>query len=159
VAETRFVSALNEELRSLGRTGHRQKFSAGEVIFSAGDPGDGLYLVELGRVQISAVVGNGQSRVLATIGAGDFFGEMAVLDDAPRSATAKADADTETFFLARNDLLGLLERRPHFALELIREFSLRMRALNQKYADEILQAERLAVVGRFAGTIVHDFKN
>ena len=158
-SETRFVGALNEELRALGRTGHRRRFLAGEVIFSAGDPGDGLYIVESGRVQISAVVGNGQSRVLATIGPGDFFGEMAVLDDAPRSATAQAEEETETYFLARGDLLGLLERRPQFALNLIREFSLRMRALNQKYADEILQAERLAVIGRFAGTIVHDFKN
>ena len=158
-SETRFVGALNEELRALGRTGHVRRFAAGEVVFKAGDAGDGLYLVEVGRVQVSAVVGNGQSRVLATIGVGDFFGEMAILDEAPRSATATAEVATEAFFLERGELLGLLERRPQFALNLIREFSLRMRALNQKYADEILQAERLAIVGRFAGTIVHDFKN
>jgi signal transduction histidine kinase len=158
-SETRFVGALNAELHALGRTGHLRKFRAGEIIFSAGDAGDGLYLVESGRVRISAVVGNGQSRVLAMIGSGDFFGEMAVLDDAPRSATATADVDTEAYFLARGDLTGLLERRPKFALELLPVFSLRMRALNQKYTDEVTQAERLAVVGRFAGTIVHDFKN
>lgn len=158
-SETRFVGALNDELRALGRTGHVRRFRDGEVIFSAGDAGDGFYLLELGSVQISAVVGNGQSRVLAVIRSGDFFGEMAVLDDAPRSATATAQGDTEAYFLSRGDLLNVLERRPQFALNLIREFSLRMRALNQKYADEILQAERLAVVGRFASTIVHDFKN
>jgi signal transduction histidine kinase len=158
-SETRFVGALNDELRALGRTGRVKKFNDGDVIFSAGDAGDGFYLVDSGRVQISAVIGNGQTRTLAVIGPGDFFGEMAVLDDAPRSATARAEGVTETYFLSRGDLLGVLERRPQFALNLIREFSLRMRALNQKYADEILQAERLAVVGRFAGTIVHDFKN
>ena len=158
-SETRFVGALNEELRALGRTGHVRRFAAGEVVFRAGDAGDGFYIVESGRVQISAVVGNGQSRVLATIGRGDYFGEMALLDDAPRSATAAAETVTDAYFLGRGDLLSLLEKRPQFALNLIREFSLRMRALNQKYADEILQAERLAVVGRFAGTIVHDFKN
>jgi signal transduction histidine kinase len=157
--ETRFVAALNDELRALGRTGHLRKFRAGEIIFSAGDAGDGLFLVESGSVRISAVVGNGQSRVLAMIGSGDFFGEMAVLDDAPRSATATAEVDTEAYFLARGDLMGLLERRPKFALEILPVFSLRMRALNQKYTDEVTQAERLAVVGRFAGTIVHDFKN
>ncbi len=157
--EKRFAAALNEELLALGRTGHVRRFRTGETIFSAGDAGDGFYLVDAGRVQISAVVGNGESRVLATIGAGDFFGEMAVLDDAPRSATARAEEDTEAFFLSRDEFLRLIERRPQFALNLIREFSGRMRALNQKYADEILQAERLAVVGRFAGTIVHDFKN
>lgn len=157
--EKRFTDALNDELRALGRTGHVRRFRANEVIFSAGDVGDGFYLLEVGRVQISAVVGNGESRLLASIGPGDFFGEMAVLDDAPRSATAKAEIETEAFFLGREEFLRLLERRPQFALNLIREFSARMRALNQKYADEILQAERLAVVGRFAGTIVHDFKN
>lgn len=158
-SETRFVGALNEELRALGRTGQIRRFAAGELIFKAGDAGDGFYIVDRGRVQISAVVGNGQSRVLAMIGPGDYFGEMALLDEAPRSATATAEIDTEAHFLPRSELLGILEKRPQFALNLIREFSLRMRALNQKYADEILQAERLAVVGRFAGTIVHDFKN
>jgi signal transduction histidine kinase len=158
-SETRFVGALNEQLRALGRTGHRRRFAAGEVVFTAGDPGDGLYIVELGRVQISAVVGNGQSRVLATIGEGDFFGEMAALDDAPRSATATAVDETETFFLVRAEFLNLLASNPQLAFALVHEFSLRMRAFNQKYSDEMLQAERLAVVGRFARTIVHDFKN
>ncbi len=157
--EPRFTGLLGEELRQLGNTGRVRKFSAGEVIFSAGDPGDGFYVVESGRVRISAVVGNDQTRVLATIGAGDFFGEMAVLDDAPRSATAHAEEETEAFFMSRAELLALIERKPGLALNLIREFSGRMRTLNQKYADEILQAERLAVIGRFAGTIVHDFKN
>ena len=157
--ETRFVGALNEELRTLGRTGHVRRFAAGEVIFKAGDAGDGLYIVETGRVLISVVVGNNQLRVIATIGAGDYFGEMAILDDAPRSATATAEVDTEMYFLTRGELLPLLEQRPQFALHLAREFSSRLRAFDQKYTVEISQAERLAVVGRFAGTIVHDFKN
>lgn len=68
--EPRFTGLLGEELRQLGNTG---------------------------RVRISAVVGNDQTRVLAMIGAGYFFGEMAVLDDAPRSATAHAEEETEAF--------------------------------------------------------------
>ena len=157
--EPRFVGVLNEELRSLGRAAHVRRFRAGEIIFSAGDAGDGLYLINSGRVQISAVVGNGESRVLATIGADDYFGEMAVIDHAPRSATARAEGETAAIFLSHEEFLGLLEHRPQLALSLAREFSARIRALDQKYADEVLQAERLAVVGRFAGTIVHDFKN
>jgi signal transduction histidine kinase len=150
---------LRSELKDLHQSGEPRQFPAGSVIFSAGDPGDGFYVIENGRVQITANLATGDSRALATIGEGDFFGEMAVLDDAPRSATARADVDTKATFFSRATLLQLLDQRPRLALNLIREFSNRMRTLNQKYLDEIIQAERLAVIGRFAGTIVHDFKN
>lgn len=150
---------LSAELRDLRSEGDASAFRAGEVIFNAGEPGDGFYLVESGRVSISAVVGGNAPRTLASIGPNDYFGEMAVLDDAPRSATATAEVDTTVLFIRREKLLELLERRPQFALTLIREFSARMRALNARYLDEILQAERLAAIGQFAGTIVHDFKN
>ncbi len=155
----RFGGVLSDELHALEAEGHVRNFAANEVIFSAGDPGDGFYVVESGMVRISAVVGRNEPRVLARIGPGDFFGEMAVVDDAPRSATATTEVETRAFFLGRDKLLRLLEQRPNLALNIIREFSGRMRSLNQKYVDEIVQAERLAVIGRFAGTIVHDFKN
>jgi signal transduction histidine kinase len=155
----RSSDGLNDAWRDLVSGGELRAFPAGAVIFAAGDPGDGFYVVESGAVRIEAVVGQNESRGLATIGVGDFFGEMAVLDDAPRSATATAEVDTTVRFVERDRLLQLLDRQPQLALTLIREFSLRMRALNQKYVDEIIHAERLAAVGRFAGTIVHDFKN
>jgi signal transduction histidine kinase len=154
-----FYGLLHEELQSLHQVGQVRKFPANAVIFSAGEPGDGFYVIGTGTVQISAKVGVQESRVLATIGPGDFFGEMAVLDDGPRSATARAEVDTEVTFFSREEMLNLLDRRPRLALNLVREFSSRMRALNQKYVAEVIQAEQLAVIGRFAGTIVHDFKN
>jgi signal transduction histidine kinase len=150
---------LSAEFQALAPAAKPRAFSPGQIIFRAGDTGDGCYLVVSGRVQISATVGSGESRVLATISAGDFFGEMAVVDDAPRSATATAEIFTRTLFIERRKLLALLERRPGLALRLIREFSARMRNLNQKYLEEVVQAERFAVVGRFAAGIVHDFKN
>ena len=159
LSEKLFGGMLGEELQAVEQAGQIRTFRAGDTIFSAGDPGDGFYVVDTGLVLISAVVGNNAPRPLATIGPGDFFGEMAVLDDGPRSAAARAETDTTTYFLSREQLLQLLDRRPRLALNLIREFSNRMRALNQKYVDEIIQAERLAIVGRFAGGIVHDFKN
>jgi signal transduction histidine kinase len=155
----RFAGVLIKELRALESDDHVRYFKAGEVIFSAGDPGNGFYIVESGEVRILAAVDEGEPRTLAMIGAGDFFGEMAVVDDSPRSATAIAETDAKTYFLEPEKLLQLLEDRPQLALPIVREFSVRMRAVNQKYVDEVIQAERLAVIGRFAGTIVHDFKN
>jgi len=146
---------LPEELQAIAPEGTPREFERGQVIFSAGDVGDGFYVVESGQVRISAVIGEGEPRILAMIGPGDFFGEMAVVDDAPRSATATAEVATHAIFVERDKLLELLAHRPQLALNLIRKFSKRIRALNQKYLD----ATRLAVIGRFAGTIVHDFKN
>ena len=109
--DKRFAGLLNEELQALEHTAKRRRFKAGETIFRAGDPGDGFYLVESGRVIISAVVG-AESRPLATVNAGEFFGEMALLDDAPRSATATAEVDTRAFCIGREELLALLEQKP-----------------------------------------------
>jgi signal transduction histidine kinase len=84
---------------------------------------------------------------------------MAVLDSESRSATATADKDTRLYFIPRMQLLNLLEQSPKLAISLVREFSLRMREVNRQYIREVLQAERLTLVGRFARSIVHDFKN
>ncbi|WP_158277303.1 ATP-binding protein [Opitutus sp. ER46] len=154
-----FACAIRAELEALHRAGEPREFAAGQVIFTAGDPGDGVYVVDSGQVQIVAPFAGSEPRVLATISAGDFFGEMAILDDAPRSATARAETATRATFVSRAELLNLLDRQPRLALNLIREFSGRIRALNHKYVDEIIQSERLALIGRFAATIVHDFKN
>ncbi len=157
--EQRFAPLLRAELSAAEYASHIRAFRAGDVIFAAGEVGDGLYVIETGRVQISAVVNDGAPRPLASIGPGDFFGEMAVVDDAPRSATAVAETDTTALFLSRTDVMQMLDRHPRLTLTLIREFSNRMRATNIRYLDEIIQGERLALVGRSARTIVHDFKN
>jgi signal transduction histidine kinase len=157
--EKSFARVLREELSPAEYAAHVRPFPAGSVIFAAGDPGDGLYVIETGRVQISAVVGKGDPRPLASIGPGEFFGEMAVVDDEPRSATAVAETDVTTFFVNRAEMMVMLDRHPGLTLTLIREFSARMRATNIRYLDEIIQGERLALVGRSARTIVHDFKN
>ena len=136
-----------------------REFPTGKVIFKEGDAGDGMYVVRAGAVQISALVGQGERKVLARLKAGDYFGEMAVIDNEPRSASAVSEGETSVYFLPRELVLKLLERSPILAVSLVREFSHRMREFNKQYIDEALQAERLTLVGRFARSIVHDFKN
>jgi signal transduction histidine kinase len=157
--QKQFSGLLAEELQSLAQTAEVRFYKAGQAIFIEGDPGDGIYVVLEGCVQVSALVGQNERRVLTRIEKNDFFGEMAVLDDGPRSATAMAEIDTRAFFIRRDNLLNVLDHSPKLAVSLVREFSLRMREFNRHYIQEVLQAERLTLVGRFARSIVHDFKN
>ena len=154
-----FGGMLGAELDALEHTAQIKAYKAGRNIFQEGDPGDGIYLILEGKVQITCLLGQDQRTVLSRLEAGDFFGEMAVLDNQPRSATATAETDATVYFILRDDLLKVLERSPSLAANLVKEFSQRMREFNHQYTREVLQAERLALVGRFARSIVHDLKN
>lgn len=155
-----FESLDSGELEALRKGCVEREYEAGSVIFREGDQGDGLYIVRHGMVQISALLGQGnERRVLTRVEPGEFFGEMAVLDNEPRSATASAEIATSLYFLPRENLLHMLDTSPRLAASLVRDFSLRMRDFNRHYIQEVLQAERLTLVGRFARSIIHDFKN
>ncbi len=154
-----FLGLLSAELHDLKRIAQRRAFSAGQVIFQQGDAGDGMYVVEEGGVEISTAINEEETRTLSRLAAGTFFGEMAVLDGQPRSATATAEVATIVLFIPRDELLRALAHSPKLLGLLVREFSLRVREFDRRFIDEVLQAERLALVGRFAQAIVHDFKN
>jgi signal transduction histidine kinase len=98
-------------------------------------------------------------KVLGRIPPGELFGEMAVLDNQPRSASAMAEEPTTVYFIGRTELDELLDRTPRLAAVLVREVSRRLRQFTRQYVREVLEAERLALVGRFASSIVHDLKN
>lgn len=134
-------------------------FAAGQEIFKEGDAGDGLYLVKAGAVEISGLLVDNARHRFSEVGPGEWFGEMAVIEDKPRSASAVARRDTVVYFFPRDEMLALVGRSPALALNLFREVSSRLREFNQQYLREVLQTERLAVVGRFARSIVHDLKN
>jgi signal transduction histidine kinase len=84
---------------------------------------------------------------------------MAVLDNQPRSACAAAESETTVYFVPRERMVELLTRSPNLCMTLLQEISRRIRDFNQQYLREVLQAERMALVGRFASSIVHDLKN
>ncbi len=153
-----FNTLTEAELQRVRLAAQERVFEPDQVIFKEGDPGDGIYVIRDGTVQISAVVGP-ERRALTSLGPGDLFGEMAVLDSDPRSATATAETRVAVFFIPREDLLQLLECIPRLAASLVREISRRLRDFNRQYIQEVLQAERLSLVGRFARSIVHDLKN
>ena len=147
------------EQEALRKIAAEKNFSAGGQIFKEGDAGDGIYIVKNGTVEISVAMNQTAQRVFAKLGPGEMFGEMAVLEVKPRSATAIAAVDTQVYFIPREELLIMLGNSPALSLELLREISQRLREFNRRYIDETIQAERLAVIGRFARSIIHDLKN
>ena len=132
---------------------------AREILFKEGDPGNGMYVVDEGRLEILLGADDPEPRVIAHVGPGGIIGEMAIIDDRPRSATARAEVDSALRFIPRDDVLGLFSQSPQLMLALMRYFTLRMRESNARHVQELLDAGRLSLVGRFAQSIVHDLKN
>lgn len=147
------------ELSALRKLARERSFAAGAEIFREGEPGDGVYVVKEGLVEISAGVGQDGRQVFSKVEPGDIFGEMAVIEDKPRSANAVARQASTVYFIPRAGMLDLVEASSGLTLALLREISHRLREFNHQYLREVLQAERLAVLGRFARSIIHDLKN
>jgi CRP/FNR family transcriptional regulator, cyclic AMP receptor protein len=102
-----------------------REFKAGEVIFREGDPASEFFVVQSGRVDIR--LGN---RLLGTLSDHDIFGEMALIDTAPRSATAIAATDVKLVPVGEKQFPFLVSRTPHFALNIMRVLARRLRAQN-----------------------------
>lgn len=101
---------------------------AGEVIFKEGDEADQLFAIKSGEVAIQ--LGN---RTLAELSANSIFGEMALIDDAPRSATAVAKTDVELVAISEKQFLFLVSQTPFFALKVMRVLARRLRATNKTF--------------------------
>ena len=108
-------------------------WSAGEVIFRSGDPGSALYLVTRGRASVHIRHDDGDIR-LVTFAAGAVFGELALLDRGPRSATVTAEEDMQGFGLSEASFAVLCREQPNIAIKLLqalgRELSVRIRYAN-----------------------------
>jgi signal transduction histidine kinase len=147
------------DLQALRSIAQERCFPVGCEIFQEGAPGDGVYFVKGGLVEISGLVGGNTRRVFSQLGPGEIFGEMAVIEDRPRSATAMALEPTAVYFITRGEMLPLIERSPGLAFGLLQQISHRLREFNQLHLRELVQAESLALIGRFAQSIIHDLKN
>ncbi|MGB6348760.1 MAG: cyclic nucleotide-binding domain-containing protein [Pseudolabrys sp.] len=98
----------------------------GETIFKEGEPARELYIIQRGKVEIA--LGN---RLLDTLEANDIFGEMALIDGAPRSATATAKTDVALIPMSKKDFLSLVTKAPTFALDVMGMLARRLRAANR----------------------------
>ncbi|MCL5267714.1 MAG: cyclic nucleotide-binding domain-containing protein [Bacteroidetes bacterium] len=114
-----FSDLTGRELGKVGLVVHHREYDANEYVFSQGDPGLGMYVIEEGRVEIVCADKNGTERRLASLKAGDFFGELSLLDESVRSASAVAKTELKIIGFFRPDLLGLLNRSPKLGTKIL----------------------------------------
>src|SRR5688572_11669328 len=107
-----FAALSADDLAALSARLRRRRYARGQVIFTQGDPGASLCVVEEGRVRVSVVSEDGRELVLRVFGPGDFFGELALLDGEPRSADAVAQEPCTLLLLQRDEFLSVVEARP-----------------------------------------------
>jgi CRP/FNR family cyclic AMP-dependent transcriptional regulator len=135
LASIKMFELLNEDDRiALAKVIDELNLPQGHTLFQAGDPGDSLFIVQAGEIELFIKDTAGQKIVLTTAGPGDMFGELAMLDSGPRTATALALNDSEVLVLDRDDLILLFQRRPDAALHMLAALS----GLTRK-ADELLR--------------------
>ena len=106
-------------------------FAAGTVLFEEGQRGDFMYVVQSGEIEIRRMVGDDE-RLIAVLPPGEFFGEMAILNARPRSATAVVRTDARLLVIEGRTFEAMLRARPEIALRIIKSLALRLEAANQQ---------------------------
>lgn len=122
-----FASCTPDEIAAIAAVAQESYFQPGQIIVTQGTPGQAFYMVLSGRVEIVR-----DSTSLGAFGPGDFFGEMSLLDSAPRSATIRALDPTQCLMLSSWDFKALLERHPSIAIKLLEVLSRRLRVADER---------------------------
>jgi CRP/FNR family transcriptional regulator, cyclic AMP receptor protein len=141
-----FRSLDDTELEALAVLLRERRFSRGTVIVAQGEPGDALYLIGDGQVKVAVFAEDGREVILSVLAGGEFFGEMALLDNEPRSAHVIAMTDATLMQLRREDFQRRLRGSPELGAALLRELSHRLRRADETIASLAL----LDVNGRIA---------
>lgn len=127
-----FSQLSRRDLKRLARGTVSRQFQEGEVIVKEGEQAVSFYLIRSGRAEVVKGADAGSPKVLATLGPGDFFGEMALLDNYLRSASVRALKDTECLVLSRWDFMAELRTSPYIAVQMLPVLSRRLREADSK---------------------------
>jgi CRP/FNR family transcriptional regulator len=125
----------SSDLKLLANKFHPIRFRRGEVIFREGEPTERLFLIESGRVKLSIGSQAGHELLIAVLGEGQIFGELAVIDRGPRAMDARAMEDTQVSALDADVFWMMLENRPAFARRLLELMARRLRRADQATQD------------------------
>ena len=145
-----FSQLPEEDIRAFATLTRERTYPKGSVILFEDDPGDSLYLVAGGQVKVVLIGEDGREVILSVLGEGSFFGEMALIDDQPRSAHVIAMEDSRLLLLRRDDFQARLLKSPAVAISLLAELSGRLRLADEKIGSLVL----LDVNGRVAALLL-----
>jgi CRP-like cAMP-binding protein len=144
-----FAELTDDDVSSLARLTTRRRCPKDTVVFFENEEGDSFFMILEGRIKVTILGDDGREIILSVLGPGDFFGEMALLDNEPRSATAIAVEESELLILNRADFQGVATKRSITAA-LIKVLTARLRRANHQISTLAL----LDVYGRVARVIL-----
>lgn len=127
-----FSSVGDEDLHNVAALLIERRFPKNKTIVEEGLPGDYMYVIREGRVQVSKLSDDGREKILEFLDAGDFFGEMSLLDNAPRSASCRALVESRVLALSRNDFLNAMRKSPDLAMAVVQELTRRLRQIDEQ---------------------------
>ncbi len=145
-----FADLEADELERFSHVAVPRSFPAGTRVFHEGDSSDACYIVKDGTFRVTREHSDGRAITLATLGPGEIFGELAMLDGDNRSASAEALTDGELLALPANDVRSLLARHPEIALKLVAGLVRRLRAANVRLTKQSFQTVPSRVAGILA---------
>jgi CRP/FNR family transcriptional regulator, cyclic AMP receptor protein len=122
-----FKSLSDSHLKKLAERVREREFANGELILEQGKIGVGLFIIQYGEVKVYRHHDDGTRREIDVLGETEFFGELSLLDDAPRVAEVVASADTKCLVLSKLDFLEELDHEPQMAVEMLKELAFRFR--------------------------------
>jgi signal transduction histidine kinase len=149
-----FAGLADADLERLASMARRTRVSAGQVVMEEGTPGDGLYIILSGELEVRRRDA-GRDLVLAVRRAGDFLGEQSLLERGPRSATVQAIEDCELLVIAPDEFHALLTNSPPAMLTILSTVAARLRSTE----SSLMEREKLASLGTMAAGLAHELNN
>ncbi|MFB1001498.1 MAG: Crp/Fnr family transcriptional regulator [Pseudomonadales bacterium] len=134
-----FSGLSDTELAALEESSIRRSYPKNTVIINENDVADSLYVIESGKVKVYCSDKNGKEFIMNTLGGGDYFGELALLDDDRRSASVRTMEKADFCIIYKQDFNQVLDLHPNIAKTLIRNITRRVRALTEKVKSLALQ--------------------
>jgi CRP/FNR family transcriptional regulator, cyclic AMP receptor protein len=143
-----FAGLSEEDLEAIAEVSVSRRYDAGEVVFREGDGGDTCYIVRSGLARAVRQHSDGRSITLSHFGPGDIFGELAMFDEEPRSATVDVIDELEAVAIPGRDMQRLMREHPEIAVKLNAALAQRLRATNERLARQSFQTvqSRVAAV-------------